>query len=152
MNSSRLLPVILTLAALTMAMSAGRLEAFAADRLPLIEATLADDIGKVRDLLAGGVDPNLFDANRNTALIFAARDGRTEIARMLIGAGADPDWIDGEGVTPLILASLRNHVAIVKMLLAENVDRDRRDRWGRTAIDYAGRRGRDDAIFRLLSE
>lgn len=140
------------LAAIILMMPAGRHDASAGERSTLIEATLGNDTAKVSDLLEAGVDPDVFDANRNTALIYAGRDGRTEIARLLIEAGADPDWVDGERVTPLILASLRNHIAIVKMLLAENADRSRRDQWGRTALDYAGRRGKGDAIYRLLSD
>lgn len=127
-------------------------QASAAERPALIEATLKDDPARVRHLLNAGVDPDVFDTNRNTALIFAARDGRTEIARLLIDAGADPGWVDDEQVTPLILASFRNHVAIVEMLLAIDVDRNHHDRWGRSALDYAERRGKDDAIYRLLSD
>ncbi len=151
MAGSHLL-VVVGLAAMNMMMPAGWYEASAAERPALIEATLGNDIAAVRKLLEAGVDPDAIDANRNTALIFAARDGRTEIARLLIEAGADPGWIDGEQVTPLILSSFRKHIAIVKMLLAKNVDRSQRDRWGRTALDYAGRRGQDDAIYRLLTD
>ena len=83
-------------------------------------------------------------------MIYAARDGRTQIAQVLIVAGASPGWIDGEKVTPLILASYKNHIEIVKLLLARNVSRNHRDKWGRTALDYAKRRGTDDLIYKLL--
>jgi len=125
-------------------------ETIAGERLLL--ATLNNDMAQVIRLLDTGVDPDFFDVNRNTALIYAARDGRTEIAEMLLKAGASPGWIDGEKVTPLILGSYKNHIAIVKLLLARNVSRTHRDKWGRAALDYAKRRGTDDPVYKLLKQ
>lgn len=124
------------------------------DDTPLIAAVLRDDIAAVRRLLDAGAKPDGHDASRNTALIFAARDGQTEIARLLIDAGADPGWIDGEGVTPLILAALKNHPKIVKLLLARKsaARATHADKWGRTARDYAKQRGDDDLIYKLLTK
>ncbi|NER81566.1 MAG: ankyrin repeat domain-containing protein [Leptolyngbya sp. SIO1D8] len=116
---------------------------------PLIEATLAGDVEIVRSLLQSGTDPNLV-YHTNTALTYAARDGFTEIARALIEAGADVNWIDGEGVTPLILAAFKGHLEIAELLLAHEADTTVRDQWDRTALDYALRRGEEDAIAQLL--
>ena len=63
---------------------------------PLVSATLAGDTNAVEQLLQQGTDPNRV-YNTNTALTYAARDGFTEIARLLINYGADVNWIDGEG-------------------------------------------------------
>lgn len=123
----------------------------AADTAPqLIQATLAGDGDTVETLLEQGTDPNLV-YNTNTALTYAARDGFTKTARLLIDHGADVNWIDGEGVTPLILASFKDHIEIVQLLLAHGADVTIRDRWNRTALDYALRRGEEDAIAQLLN-
>ena len=116
---------------------------------PLIEATLAGEVETVRSLLQNGTDPNLV-YHTNTALTYAARDGFTDIARVLIAAGADINWIDGEGVTPLILASFKNHIALVQLLLDHGANTDVTDQWDRTALDYALRRGEADPIAQLL--
>ena len=118
--------------------------------IPLLAPTLEGDVFRVKVLLAAGVDPDIHDDHRNTALIYAARDGRSEIALALLEAGADAGWIDGERVTPLILASFKGHLDIVKLLLARQVDRSHRDQWGRTALEYALRRGAKDPIALLL--
>lgn len=115
----------------------------------LIEATLAGDLDDVRQLLEQGADPNLVH-HTNTALTYAARDGFTEIARLLIDYGGDVNWIDGEGVTPLILASFKAHIDLVELLLAHGADVTVRDQWDRTALDYALRRGEADPIVQLL--
>lgn len=116
---------------------------------PLIEATLAGNVDDVRSQLAKGTNPNLV-YNTNTALTYAARDGFTEIARLLIDHGADVNWIDGEGVTPLILASFKDHIGLVQLLLEHGADVTVRDQWNRTALDYALRRGESDPIVQLL--
>lgn len=117
----------------------------------LIVATLAGQVEEVNKLLQQGTDPNLV-YNTNTALTYAARDGFTEIARVLIDHGADVNWIDGEGVTPLILASFKNHIELVQLLLAHGADKTIKDQWDRTALDYALRRGEADPIVQLLWE
>lgn len=116
---------------------------------PLIAATLEGDLDTVRSLLDGGTDPNLI-YHTNTALTYAARDGHTDIARALIAAGADVNWIDGEGVTPLILAAFKDHVELAELLLSHGADTTVVDQWDRTALDYALRRGEDDAIAQLI--
>ena len=117
---------------------------------PLVAAAKAGDLAAVQRLLEAGASPDQHDRHDNTALIFAARDGRLGIAEALIAVGADIDWIDGEGVTPLILAAHKNHPAIARLLLDRGAATDRRDKWGRRALDYALRRGEDDAIAVML--
>jgi len=119
--------------------------------IALIAAVKRNDVGRVRQLLAGGINPDVFDANRNTGLIFAARDGFKDIARLLIDAGADINWADGEKVTPLILAAHKDQLEMVKLLLSQGADPAILDQWGRTALDYARRRGANDPIARLLA-
>lgn len=116
---------------------------------PLIAATLAGNVDDVRSQLLQGTNPNVV-YHTNTALTYAARDGFTEIARLLIDYGADVNWIDGEGVTPLILASFKNHRSLVQLLLDHGADTATRDQWNRTALDYALRRGESDPIAQLL--
>ena len=116
---------------------------------PLLEPYQCQSAG-VEALLASGADPDAHDDAHNTALIFAARDGRLEIARALIEHSATVDWIDGEGVTPLILAAFKGHQEIAELLLDRGADPEIRDQWGRRALDYALKRGEDDAIARLL--
>ena len=116
----------------------------------LINASKAKDKNVVDQLLAGGANPDAYDAQRNTALTFASRDGFLQIAQSLIGNGADVNWIDGEGVTPLILASFKNHPQLVKLLLANGADKSVVDGFGRTALEYATRRSPSDPIAKML--
>ena len=138
------------LAAVLIAVSAGSAVAAEIDP-PLITATKNGNVTEVTRLLKNGADPDAHDSVRNTALIFAARDGRLEIAERLIAHGASVDWIDAERVTALILAAYKNHPAIARLLLKHGANTEVRDQWNRTALDYAQRRGKDDAIARMLT-
>ena len=117
---------------------------------PLITATKAGDSARVARLLDAGARVDAIDAAWNTALIFAAWDGRAGIARRLLSAGASVDWQDAELVTPLIIASFKNRPVLVRLLLAAGADPKIRDQWGRTALDYALRRGKADAIAAMI--
>lgn len=117
---------------------------------PVVEAAKRGDTAAVVALLAEGADPDSHDRHGNTALTFAARDGHFDMADALIAAGATVDWQDGERVTPLILAAHKNHPAVARLLLDQGADPSIRDRWKRTALDYALRRGTNDAIARMI--
>ncbi len=49
-----------------------------------------------------------------TALLYAARDGRIEIARTLIAANAQVNQAEVNGVSPLVLAISNNHIDIAR--------------------------------------
>ena len=53
-----------------------------------------------RYLIPGGLTP----------LLYAARDGRLDIARMLLKAGANLKETDPNGITPLLMAIANNHM------------------------------------------
>jgi len=46
----------------------------------------------------------------------------------------------------------RNHPRIARLLLSHGARTGTRDRWGRRALDYALRRGGNDAIAKMLRE
>ena len=96
---------------------------------PLIHATYHGDIAEVKRLLDSGANPNAEDDEGETALHWAAINGRLEIAKILLSAGADINAADNYyGATALIYAARDRHAEIVKLLLSTgtnpNVARD----------------------------
>jgi ankyrin repeat protein len=75
-----------------------------------------------------------------TSLNYAARDGRTEEARLLLDAGADVELAEANGIRPLLMALLNDQLAVARLLLEHDADVNADDFWGRTplfaAVEY----------------
>ena len=69
-----------------------------------------------------------------TALLFAARDGRLEAAKLLAEAGADVSTPDPNGITPLLMAITNNQIEVAQFLLEQGADPKAADWYGRTAL------------------
>jgi len=67
-------------------------------------------------------------------LLFAARDGRLESAKLLVEAKADVNEPDANSISPLIMAITNNHVDVAKLLLENGADPKAADLWGRTPL------------------
>jgi hypothetical protein len=100
-------------------------------RSEFLMAVTEGDIGRVKDLLASGVDADTRDRNGNTALMLAAGMGDLKMARLLLEHGADAHSRNTRGLTALGWAyspsgtqyvPLRERRAIVR-LLKEHVRR-----------------------------
>jgi uncharacterized protein len=69
-----------------------------------------------------------------TPLLYAARDGRIEEAKLLVGAGADVKLADPNEITPLLMAILNDHLDVASFLLDHGADINTGDFWGRTPL------------------
>jgi ankyrin repeat protein len=89
----------------------------------LMAAVVADDVDAVRSLIADGVDVderfpvvNGFN-DAHTPLLVAARDGHTEIARLLLAAGADVNATEPTfGAVPLHKSVYNGHVELTRII------------------------------------
>ena len=83
-----------------------------------------------KNLMPGGFTP----------LLYAARQGCLDCAKMLVEAGAKVDLTDPDGVTPLLSALLNAHFDTAKYLLEAGAMVNKWDFWGRTplyaAVDF----------------
>jgi ankyrin repeat protein len=69
-----------------------------------------------------------------TALLYATRDGRMDIAQMLVAAKADVNQAEANGVTPLLIAIANGHLELAKFLLDHGAAPNATDFWGRTPL------------------
>lgn len=77
-----------------------------------------------RYLIPGGLSP----------LLYAARDGRLESARILVAAGADVNATDPNGITPLIMSIANNHMEVARFMVEKGSAVNVVDWYGRTPL------------------
>lgn len=84
-------------------------------------------------------EPRPKDMNKGgfTPLLYAAREGCIECARVLIAHGADPDLADPERVTPLVMAILNMHFDFAAFMIEAGADVDKWDLFGRSPLYMA---------------
>jgi len=96
--------------------------------VPIHLAAHQDKPDCVRLLIAAGAEPNLRakdSVSGETALLFAARKGRTQNVIALLRAGADPNLASlSSGLTALVYMAARGSVQGVAALLAAGADAD----------------------------
>ena len=69
-----------------------------------------------------------------TPLLYAARDGRLEAARLLVAAKADVNLADANDISPLIMAIVNNRLDVAGFLLENGADIHHVDWYGRTPL------------------
>ena len=119
--------------------------------MELIRAAKNGDIRRVHELLDSGVDPNIQNYAKDTALINASLAGRTDIVRLLLDHGADPNIINNFRATALIYAAYNDFTEIAELLLQHGADPNIIDDDGDTALMIAESEGHDD-IARLIRD
>jgi ankyrin repeat protein len=109
------------------------------------------DVARAAQLLEAGADPNQASRLDITPLALAARNGNSELIRLLVTAGADPNGVDAAGETMLMGAVRSGELPAVEAMLELGADVNRRDReFQQTALMFAARAGFDDIADALI--
>ncbi len=85
----------------------------------------------------------------SSALLFVARNGDVDTARVLLDAGADVNDANAAGVSALVMAAHSGHEPLARFLLARGADPNA-DAAGYTALHAAVRRGLAALVGSLL--
>lgn len=119
---------------------------------PLMEA-VAHGPDAVQVLLAamGAESLNERNSNGNTALIIAARKGRTEVLQTLLAECCAPNLATVGGMTALMWAVRGAHEQMTMSLLCARAAVEMQDETGTTALDLARQSG-NVGILRLLED
>ena len=123
----------------------------AVSKQPLHIHALEGDLTKVRTEIEGGTAVDIRDAGGHTALMLAAKSGRTEVVKYLVSKGAD---VKAESEfflwTPLYYAASFNRVDVMEFLIANGANVDAPDKWGSTPLFAAASLGHVEAVKLLL--
>lgn len=106
---------------------------------------------RVQGLLKLGVDVNDENMIGETALSYAAREGRQDIFEILVAAGARID-VNFEGYTPLHDAAAGGSVPIISYLIRSGLQVNSANWMGFTPLWWAVSQGKAEAAEYLLAE
>jgi ankyrin repeat protein len=68
------------------------------------------------------------------ALMFAAREGNVEAARLLLDAGSDVNAVDKNDITPLFMTISNNRISTARFLIDRGANINAKDWYGRTPL------------------
>ncbi|MFT3758035.1 ankyrin repeat domain-containing protein [Thauera sp.] len=109
-------------------------------------AVMGDTKGLAR-LIDGGIDPNSIDANGNTLLILAAREGQAATVEALLQRGVPIDQQNPSGDSALMLAVLGGYDDVVRVLLKAGAKVNHPGWAPLHYVAFEGREGMLDALF-----
>jgi uncharacterized protein len=120
---------------------------------PLMWAAAESHPEMVQDLIAHGADVNARQVTWNwerqitkeprekwmplgglTPLLFAARQGCLDCARILMKSGAEINAADPNNISPVLMATINGHYDVAAFLLDQGADANIADETGRTAL------------------
>lgn len=82
----------------------------------IFNAAAKGDLVRVQALLTNGTDVNARNANRATALLWAAYFGKVDVVQLLLAKGAEINAQDNDGATALFMASKQDQLNVVQTL------------------------------------
>jgi ankyrin repeat protein len=114
-------------------------------------AAKANDVPKIRQLLADGASPNQTDEDGGTTgMHVAASNGNLQIMAILYKAGADINARNAVGDSPLDLAAEHDQLEAAKLLLEMKARVNDQDKNGMTALMFAAKAGDVEMVHYML--
>ncbi len=121
----------------------------AAPEVEFFRAVNVDDERTVRQLLSSGLDPNLTNAQGQTGLLLAMKDGSPKVAEVLLAhPSVQVDAASAADETPLMLAALRGRLDWVQRLAVRGAALNRPG-WSPLHYACSGAEGLEVARFLL---
>ena len=118
---------------------------------PLVDAVRQGDAAAVRALLDEQVDVDAREAGGATALHWAVRLDRRDLAELLVAAGADAMAANAFDVTPLSLAAVNGSAEMLALLLEAGADPNVAMAGSEAVLLTAARTGRVEAVRTLIA-
>ena len=110
------------------------------------------NIDALKACLEKGVDINVTNRQKRTAIIIASLKKHYACVEFLIAAGADIDKQDQTCFNPFLISCLTNDLTLLRIVLPANPDLDRLTRFGGVGITPASEKGHVEIVRELLEK
>ena len=114
------------------------------------EAAKVDDAAALSLTLQQVTDPNVVDADGNTALMWSAWEGHTANVKALLEAGVGIDLQESDGNTALLKACWSGKGEVVQALVAAGADVNKKNFYKLSGLMMASQQGHTHVVRRLL--
>jgi ankyrin repeat protein len=111
------------------------------------ERVAEGDASSVKLFLEAGMDPNMKNSSGQPALIVAAIEGHTEIAKVLLENGADPNA--ASALSALMFTAFRGYPKVVRLILEHDADVNALDNTGISILMIAVHKANVDMVSAL---
>lgn len=108
------------------------------------------DVATVEALLADGVDIDVTNRRRRTAVLVAAMNRHYDLVGRLAELGADIDRQDETKLNPFLYGCIQDDARLVRMMFRAGADLDRLTRFGGVGLHPAAEKGYVELVRELL--
>lgn len=120
-------------------------------RLAMLAAAEAGDVGGISRLITAGATVTAADEALRTPLYMAVLKNRLEAVKLLLAEGANINAQARDMQTPWLLAASLGHVETLRLMLPHKPDAKIFDRLGDTALSVACEGGHGDVVRLMLA-
>ena len=115
------------------------------------DAAAQGNIDALKQHLEQGIDINVRNRQKRTAILIAAMNDQYEAVQFLVDAGANVDLQDETCFNPFLYGCINNKLELVKMMIKAGTDIDLLTRFGGVGITPASEKGHVEIVRELLT-
>ncbi len=116
------------------------------------DVVASGSLDQLKVLVQAGENLRVVNAQGETLLHVAVKNGHRPVAAFLLVQGLDPNAADQRGATPLHEAALAGNTVLVQVLIRRGADPHRQTHQGNTPLHCVVARGHGETVDSLLSE
>jgi len=116
-----------------------------------LEAAAQGDVATLKECLDQGIDINVRNKQKRTAILIAAMNDHLEAVSYLVEAGANVDLQDETCFNPFLFGCINGKLELVKLMIKANTNIELLTRFGGVGITPASEKGHVEVVRELLT-
>ncbi|KAF0820538.1 MULTISPECIES: ankyrin repeat domain-containing protein [unclassified Cytobacillus] len=121
------------------------------DSLALFEAAKNGDLECLKAFIENGINMNLQDKKKRTAILIASMNKHYDVVRYLAESGADINLQDQTSLNPFLYGCIHGDLKLVKIMISAGADINLLTRFGGVGLTPACEKGHIEVVRELLT-